>query len=237
VQSRTGPGLDRSGDLSEKLATGPGQPAGRAVQHADHASVSDGACILQVGADRKVSEAVVVEVSGGHRNAEVVAGLGAAQHPGSVLSDELAAGPGEATRRAVQHAHAASPADVAHTLGRGADRQIISAVVVEVGLQAPGWRGLHHRRAMGNTACGWHHASREDQDDDNGDASHLYHLQLSGPSSLNRYQSKCRYRSFPRYPCRWFQGRAAGAVQIQEKKNSPVRPLNPMGIGQTVGLS
>ena len=77
------PRLDRPADLGEQLAAGAGEAAGRAVQDAApprrrrwrRRPPSQ-------GADGEVGEAVVVEVSGGQRDAEQSSpGLGAAARP------------------------------------------------------------------------------------------------------------------------------------------------------------
>ena len=59
----------------------------------------------------------------------------------------------------------------ADVLGWDADRQIVGAVVVEVGLHAPGGRG----RAVGASGCGKQAAGNQDEREWDGDPSHLYH--------------------------------------------------------------
>jgi hypothetical protein len=67
--------LEGAADLGEQPSAGSGQPAGRAVQHADRASRAEGAHLLPRSASRQVSEAVVVEVPERQRPAKAVAAL------------------------------------------------------------------------------------------------------------------------------------------------------------------
>jgi hypothetical protein len=78
--------------LGEGLAAGSGQPSRSPVQHIDRASVDDAADGLERYAHGQVGEPVVVEITGGQREAERVELLGGAAHPGAVLGEGLAAG-------------------------------------------------------------------------------------------------------------------------------------------------
>src|SRR6266508_4170216 len=84
------------------------------------------------GADGQVDEAVAVEVASADRDAEVVVRLGAADHPGAVLGEQLAPGTRQPASGAVQHVHGPRVDDGAHVLQRHPDRQVGEAIAVEV---------------------------------------------------------------------------------------------------------
>src|SRR6266511_3683722 len=84
------------------------------------------------GADGQVDEAVAVEVASAEHVAEVVVRLGAADHPGAVLGEQLAPGTRQPASGAVQHVHGPRVDDGAHVLQRHPDRQVGEAIAVEV---------------------------------------------------------------------------------------------------------
>jgi hypothetical protein len=88
--------------LGEQLAAGPAEPVNAAVQQVDRPDTVDGG-VLPRHPDREVDESVAVEVAGGKRVPEAVAGLGDAGHLGAGLGEQLAAGTGQPSSRPVQH--------------------------------------------------------------------------------------------------------------------------------------
>src|SRR3569833_81727 len=84
-------GLSRAGHarrvLRDGLRAGAGQPGVGAVQHDRLTGVRQGVDAAERRADREVVLAVLVDVAGGHRVAELVAGHGGPGHAVTVLGD------------------------------------------------------------------------------------------------------------------------------------------------------
>jgi hypothetical protein len=104
--------------LREELAAGAAEPTCRAVQHVDRPGKGDVADILVADADGQVSEAVLVEVTGRQRIAEVVLRFGAISHAQGVLGEQRATGAAEAVRQAIQQDDRPGVDDAAKALER-----------------------------------------------------------------------------------------------------------------------
>src|SRR6266508_5098926 len=85
--------------LGEELTAGTGQPGGGAIQHIHGPCTGGCAHVLAADADGQVGEAIAVEVASAEHVAEVVVRLGAADHPGAVLGEQLAPGTRQPRRR------------------------------------------------------------------------------------------------------------------------------------------
>src|SRR5262249_28750197 len=136
---RAAEGVTRLGDararharraLVEQLGAGGGETRRAAIDDADGARVRRAADFLPRNADGEIAEAVAVEVAGGERAAEAVAGLGRAAE--LALVPELVVVVGQARRAAVQDVDRAGVEDRPDVLARHTDREIGEAVVVEV---------------------------------------------------------------------------------------------------------
>ena len=91
-------------------------------------------------ADRRIREAVAIEVARCDRVPELVARFGGVEHARAVLAPALARGRGQAARSAVDHAHGPAISGLTDGRERHAYRQVREAVAVEVG---------RHRRRRG----------------------------------------------------------------------------------------
>lgn len=135
------PGLGRArhptGALRELLAAAAGQPPGRSVQHIDRPSADRAADTLVHDPNRQIREAVVIKVPSGQRRPELVAVFGRPGHPRAVLAEQLAAGPGQPTRRPVQDVDRPSAPYRPDVLEHRPDGQVDEAVVVESACRLP----------------------------------------------------------------------------------------------------
>jgi hypothetical protein len=104
-----------------------------------------------------------------------------ALHGPTNLGEQLATGAGDPGGRAGQHLDHTGGDVAGDALFGDADRQVIGTVVVEASLQTLGWRGLGHGRAGSEPRDGWPEATGQDEDDDAGDPTHLYHPLSSAP--------------------------------------------------------
>ena len=84
-------------------------------------------------ADREVGKAVAIEIAGRQGVAELVVGLGCVQHAGNVLVPELIAGRGKAGGRTQKEIDRTGTGDRTDILCGNADRQVVEAVIVEIG--------------------------------------------------------------------------------------------------------
>jgi hypothetical protein len=122
--------------------------SGRGAPHPSPLSACPGSPCPRGGGRRRRRRRGETRVACSKRTAEAVACLSDAGDSRGVLGEQLAAGAGESTGRPVDRAHPPGVLDAADVLAGDADRQVIDAVVVEVGLQARGRGGLSRRRAV-----------------------------------------------------------------------------------------
>jgi len=126
---------DRGGTevaVVEELVAGRGKPRRRAVEDVDLAGVVLDADVAVRSTDRQVVEVVPVEVAGGQRPAEAIAGRRRPEHAARAGAQRLAPfveQPGGTAIEDVDNAHVARRAGV---LEGDADGEVVEAVVVEV---------------------------------------------------------------------------------------------------------
>ena len=131
-------GVENAGDvLMPDLVVG-GQACRRSVNHVHGTGIDNGADILVGHADSQIGEAIVVEVAGRQREAEMIAHLRRVVDAGRVLAPKLVVGGFQASRCAVDDVDRAGIDDAADVLHGHANRQVGKAIAVEIHLAGVG---------------------------------------------------------------------------------------------------